>query len=60
MIIVLFLFLVGHGRSGGDRGHIDSIESYVTDVINHIKDTKTEFPQLPLFLMGHSNVCLLQ
>ena len=49
-------YIVGHGRSEGDRGHVDSIESYVTDVVNHMKDTKTEFSELPLFLLGHSNV----
>ena len=48
--------LVGHGRSGGDRGHIDSIESYVTDVVNHIKDTRAEFSDPPLFLFGLANV----
>ncbi len=54
--IFCIIIIVGHGRSEGDRGYIDSIESYVTDVVNHMKETNNEFSQLPLFLMGHSNV----
>ena len=48
--------LVGHGLSEGERGLVDSMESFVTDVVNHIKDTKKEFKDTPLFLFGHSNV----
>lgn len=57
MYICIYVLVVGHGRSEGDRGHIDSQDSYGTDVINHLKQTKEEFNELPLFLMGHSNVC---
>ena len=53
-ILVRGLDLVGHGYSEGDRGHIDSIESYITDVVSHLLDTRNEYSSLPLFLMGHS------
>ena len=56
MYSTFFHILVGHGYSEGDRGHIDSIESYITDVVSHLHDTRNEYSSLPLFLMGHSMV----
>ena len=55
---VRFISLVGHGRSGGDRVHIDTFNTYARDVIEHIKDVKSEHPGVPCFLMGHSMVSL--
>ena len=48
--------IVGHGRSEGDRAHIDSFKIYYDDVICHVEDTIKEYPGIPCFLMGHSNV----
>ncbi|XP_071550064.1 monoglyceride lipase-like isoform X2 [Panulirus ornatus] len=45
---------VGHGRSEGVRGHIDSVEDYVSDVLNHCDDVRAGYPGLPCFLVGHS------
>ena len=47
---------VGHGLSEGDRIHIDSIEMYARDVIQHVERLKVEHPTLPVFLFGHSMV----
>ena len=49
---------VGHGKSEGDRAHISSFRIYYDDVIQHVEDTKTEYPDVPCFLMGHSNVSI--
>ena len=58
LLCVLSVAAVGHGRSGGERVHIDNFSTYVKDVINHIKDLKETYPGVPGFLMGHSMVCL--
>lgn len=44
----------GHGRSGGKRGHFPSYDEFMNDVENLQKQAKSNFPQLPLFLYGHS------
>ena len=49
---------VGHGESEGDRAHISSFRIYYDDVIQHVEDTKAEYPDVPCFLMGHSNVSI--
>ena len=47
---------VGHGRSGGDRMHVTTFDTYVQDVIAHVKDVKAENEGVPVYLMGHSMV----
>lgn len=54
------LFSVGHGRSGGDRVHINTFDTYIQDVISHVRDMKESFPGVPCFLMGHSMVCVVR
>jgi alpha-beta hydrolase superfamily lysophospholipase len=44
----------GHGRSGGNRGHVDSFMEYVQDMKVFITQIKDEYPGLPLVLLGHS------
>jgi acylglycerol lipase len=44
----------GHGQSGGKRGHFSSIENVEDDIQNLIQETSARFPQLPVFLYGHS------
>ena len=50
---------MGHGKSEGDRVHIEDFDTYVLDVINHVKDVKLSYPEIPCFLMGHSMVSAL-
>lgn len=45
---------VGHGRSEGDRVHIETFDTYVLDVVNHIEDMKAQYPGVPSMLLGHS------
>jgi alpha-beta hydrolase superfamily lysophospholipase len=45
---------IGHGQSSGKRGHCPSYEA-LQDLLGEIISlAKTEAPQLPLFLYGHS------
>lgn len=44
----------GHGRSDGKRGHFPSYDEFMNDVGNLLQQAKVNFPNLPLFLYGHS------
>lgn len=46
--------LRGHGRSGGPRGHISSIEDFMQDIDVLLEQARVRYPGLPLFLYGHS------
>lgn len=46
--------LRGHGRSGGPRGHISSIEDFMQDIDMLFEQARQRYPGLPLFLYGHS------
>jgi alpha-beta hydrolase superfamily lysophospholipase len=46
--------LRGHGRSEGQRGHIDSWEDYRSDLKLFIELVGKPFPHLPIFVYGHS------
>lgn len=45
---------MGHGRSEGERVHVENIDTYVQDVIHHVELIKEEYPSLPCTLLGHS------
>ncbi len=44
----------GHGQSEGKRGHTPNFEAYLDDVEVLLTQTRTRFPNLPIFLYGHS------
>ncbi len=52
--ILLSYDLRGHGRSGGARGHISSIEDFMQDMDVMLEQARLRYPGLPLFLYGHS------
>lgn len=53
--LVLFAFdQRGHGRSGGARGHISSIEDFMKDIDLLLEQAQKVYPGLPLLLYGHS------
>lgn len=46
--------LRGHGRSGGQRGHIPAFESFMEDIALVLDSARSLLPDKPLFLYGHS------
>ena len=48
------LDLQGHGRSEGDRIHIEKFDDYVDEVIQYTHIIKKKLNNTPLFLMGNS------
>jgi alpha-beta hydrolase superfamily lysophospholipase len=44
----------GHGRSEGVPGHIDDFDQYLQTLRIFHKRVKEAFPELPVFLLGHS------
>lgn len=44
----------GHGNSGGPRGHFDSFQDLLGDLAHFIQSVRQAYPQVPLFLVGHS------
>lgn len=51
---VLAYDLRGHGKSGGQRGHVNSYDEYCKDTDILLKEAKDRFPGIPYFLYGHS------
>jgi alpha-beta hydrolase superfamily lysophospholipase len=44
----------GHGRSGGARGHAARFQEFLDDLALLLEFVRTEHPDLPLTLVGHS------
>ena len=44
----------GHGKSGGERVHVDRFDDYVTDLKTYFDLVRAEQPSLPVYLLGHS------
>lgn len=44
----------GHGKSGGLMLHVESYNDYINDADLIVQKAKDEFPNLPLFMFGHS------
>ncbi len=44
----------GHGRSGGNRGHVVSFMEYIQDLKVFITQIKDQYGSLPVVLLGHS------
>ena len=45
---------VGHGHSEGERVQISSFSEYTDPVIKQCQRKKEEYPNVPLFIIGHS------
>ncbi len=46
--------LRGHGKSEGPRGHTSSYEALMKDISSFLEVENKQFPELSLFLYGHS------
>lgn len=44
----------GHGKSEGQRNYVDNFEQYVDDEKILFDIIKKEYPNLPIFMLGHS------
>ncbi len=44
----------GHGRSSGARGHIDRFDRYVEDIDRRVAEAQSDWPGVPVFVLGHS------
>ena len=55
-VYIIVTCTVGHGRSEGDRVHVETMDSYVQDIIHRVELMKSDYPHLPCILMGHSMV----
>lgn len=44
----------GHGRSEGRRGHTPDYEALLKAIDQLLKEAKSRYPNLPVFLFGHS------
>lgn len=53
-IAVFALDMHGHGISGGKKGHIKNYELLLSDVEELLKTARSEYTDLPMYLMGHS------
>lgn len=49
----------GHGRSPGQRGHINAMSDYRNDVAAQVARARAECSEVPIFLLGHSMGSLL-
>jgi len=53
-LAVYALDLRGRGRSEGERFYVEKIEDFTDDVQILVKQAKSENPDLPVFMLGHS------
>jgi acylglycerol lipase len=53
-IALLAIDLIGHGRSSGTRGRIDSYEQLLDEVSSGLELTRSEWGRIPQFLFGQS------
>ncbi len=44
----------GHGRTSGTRGHVDRFDRYVDDLDRRAAEPRSDWPGMPLFILGHS------
>lgn len=54
LMLFCFQYVVGNGRSEGDRVFVEAFNTYVQDVISHVEEMKAQYPAIPSMLMGHS------
>ena len=53
-IAVISFDLFGHGKSGGQRGHLPEEKAYLSSIDNLLDYASSQYPDLPIILRGHS------
>jgi len=53
-IAVISFDLFGHGKSGGQRGHLPEAKAYLSSIDNLLEYASSQYPNLPIILRGHS------
>lgn len=53
-IAMLGYDLIGHGESPGKRGHFPNYDAVLDSIGAMVDKAKADFPEVPVFLMGHS------
>lgn len=51
---VISFDLFGHGKSGGQRGHLPEAKAYLSSIDNLLDYASNQYPDLPIILRGHS------
>lgn len=49
----------GYGRSEGKRAYVDSFDEYTSDLALVVRRSRERYPELPLFIFGHSMGCIV-
>ncbi|HSQ27662.1 MAG TPA: lysophospholipase [Anaerolineales bacterium] len=44
----------GHGKSSGERGHVNDFEDFMKDIDQLMQKAQEDYPGIPIFLYGHS------
>jgi alpha-beta hydrolase superfamily lysophospholipase len=57
--VVIAMDLQGHGRSEGDRFYVKRFKDYVEDAVALVLIAKEKFPNLDIFILGHSMAGLI-
>jgi len=52
--VVIAFDNVGHGRSGGKRGHVANYQIHMDNIKELLDEAEKRYPLLPKFLYGHS------
>lgn len=53
-LVVYALDHRGRGRSEGERFYVETIDDYVADLATFVAIAKSDYPGLPVFMLGHS------
>jgi acylglycerol lipase len=53
-IAVISFDLFGHGKSGGQRGHLPEANAYLSSIDDLLDYASIHYPDLPIILRGHS------
>ena len=52
-IATMGIYLRGHGKSDGKRGHTHNYEALMNDIASFLKKAQKEFPKLTLIIYSH-------